>query len=102
MATSGLSRRRAAGGGANSPNGTTSSPQLGSAGGSNLNGGNSGSSRATTPGSLQQQHSSHKVAYDERDMESQEDKIMPKLTLMEEILLLGLKDKQVSLLPLCP
>lgn len=31
-------------------------------------------------------------------MESGEDKIMPKLTLMEEVLLLGLKDKQVSLL----
>jgi len=38
----------------------------------------------------------HIVAYDPRDMsESAERSKQPKLTLMEEILLLGLKDKQV-------
>ncbi|KAL8278306.1 hypothetical protein RQP46_009338 [Phenoliferia psychrophenolica] len=37
---------------------------------------------------------SHRVAYDERDMETGEERVMPKLTLMEEVLLLGLKDKQ--------
>ena len=43
--------------------------------------------------------SSHKVGYDPRDMDDQdEEKLIPKLTLMEEVLLLGLKDKQVSLL----
>lgn len=48
----------------------------------------------------QQQHSSSspmadkKVAYDPRDID--ESKSTPKLTLMEEVLLLGLKDKQVS------
>lgn len=39
----------------------------------------------------------HKIAFDRRDMETGESRIMPKLTLMEEVLLLGLKDKQVSL-----
>lgn len=39
----------------------------------------------------------HKIAYDPRDIsESAERSKQPKLTLMEEILLLGLKDKQVG------
>ena len=39
----------------------------------------------------------HKIAYDPLDIsESVERKKQPKLTLMEEVLLLGLKDKQVS------
>lgn len=38
----------------------------------------------------------HKIAYDPRDIsESTERSKQPKLTLMEEVLLLGLKDKQV-------
>ena len=38
----------------------------------------------------------HKIAFDPRDMqESEERNKQPKLTLMEEVLLLGLKDKQV-------
>lgn len=42
----------------------------------------------------------HKIAYDPRDIsESQERSKQPKLTLMEEILLLGLKDKQVQAEP---
>jgi golgi phosphoprotein 3 len=41
----------------------------------------------------------HKIAFDPRDIsESAERSKQPKLTLMEEILLLGLKDKQVGLL----
>lgn len=37
----------------------------------------------------------HKIAYDPRDIsESKERNKQPKLTLMEEVLLLGLKDKQ--------
>ncbi|GAA6054049.1 hypothetical protein JCM3770_001339 [Rhodotorula araucariae] len=37
----------------------------------------------------------HKIAYDERDLgDAEEDRINPRLTLMEEVLLLGLKDKQ--------
>jgi golgi phosphoprotein 3 len=39
----------------------------------------------------------HKIAYDPRDISENAEKAkQPKLTLMEEILLLGLKDKQVS------
>lgn len=38
----------------------------------------------------------HKIAFDPRDIsESAEGKKQPKLTLMEEVLLMGLKDKQV-------
>jgi Golgi phosphoprotein 3 len=39
--------------------------------------------------------SEKKIAYDPRDVD--ESKSTPKLTLMEEVLLLGLKDKQVSI-----
>ena len=39
----------------------------------------------------------HKIAFDPRDIsESAERSKQPKLTLMEEVLLMGLKDKQVS------
>ena len=39
----------------------------------------------------------HKIAYDPQDIsESAERNRQPKLTLMEEILLMGLKDKQVG------
>jgi golgi phosphoprotein 3 len=38
----------------------------------------------------------HKIAYDPRDISENEERSKgPKLTLMEDILLLGLKDKQV-------
>lgn len=38
----------------------------------------------------------HKIAFDPRDIcENEERTKQPKLTLMEEVLLLGLKDKQV-------
>ena len=39
----------------------------------------------------------HTIAFDPRDMEEGEERLkFPKLTLMEEVLLLGLKDKQVT------
>lgn len=39
----------------------------------------------------------HKIAFDPRDMsENEERSKQPKLTLMEDVLLLGLKDKQVK------
>ena len=42
----------------------------------------------------------HRIAFDPRDIsESAERSKQPKLTLMEEVLLLGLKDKQVG--PFC-
>ena len=40
----------------------------------------------------------HKIAFDPRDIsENEERSKQPKLTLMEEVILLGLKDKQVRL-----
>ena len=43
----------------------------------------------------------HKIAFDPRDISESEERIkQPKLTLMEEVLLLGLKDKQVPSKPL--
>lgn len=43
----------------------------------------------------------HKIAFDPRDIsESEERNKQPKLTLMEEVLLLGLKDKQVRFMHL--
>lgn len=65
----------------------------GSSSGSNSNARGKGPKTGVTP-------PSHKIAFDARDMENGEEKVMPKLTLMEEVLLLGLKDKQVESLPL--
>ena len=46
--------------------------------------------------SYQSGENGHKIAFDPRDIsESTERSKQPKLTLMEEVLLLGLKDKQV-------
>jgi golgi phosphoprotein 3 len=40
----------------------------------------------------------HKIAYDPRDISENEERTrLPKLTLMDEVLLLGLKDKQVPI-----
>ena len=40
----------------------------------------------------------HKIAFDPRDMADNEERNkQPKLTLMEEVLLMGLKDKQVRI-----
>ncbi|KAK4701900.1 golgi phosphoprotein 3, partial [Phenoliferia sp. Uapishka_3] len=105
MSTAGLSRRRggasqvgtngaSGGAGPSTSSPTTSTP------------GNPTSSRSNTPlPPTAQAPPAHRVAYDERDMETGEERVMPKLTLMEEVLLLGLKDKQNSLsdieLPWC-
>ncbi|GAA5842079.1 hypothetical protein JCM11251_002007 [Rhodosporidiobolus azoricus] len=56
----------------------------------------SNGSRPSTPLSAGGPGGGHKIAYDERDLgDAEEDRITPRLTLMEEVLLLGLKDKQV-------
>ncbi len=48
--------------------------------------------------SYESSENGHKIAFDPRDMsESAERSKQPKLTLMEEVLLMGLKDKQVRL-----
>ncbi|RMZ84158.1 hypothetical protein DV738_g787, partial [Chaetothyriales sp. CBS 135597] len=92
----GLTRRRGAGGG-------------GAAAAGAVNGDEDSSSRVTSPGprstptyndrtpetAYEAGENGHKIAYDPRDIgESAEKAKQPKLTLMEEVLLLGLKDKQ--------
>ncbi|ERS95434.1 golgi family phosphoprotein 3 [Sporothrix schenckii 1099-18] len=86
--TSGLTRRRGGGGGGAS-----------GASGANGNGAetpDSGPSKDSAPEtSYEQGDNGHKIAFDPRDLsESAERSKQPKLTLMEEVLLLGLKDKQ--------
>lgn len=89
----GLTRRRGAGGG-----------------GATANGEEESSSRVQSPTpkptnpfdrtpetAYESSENGHKIAYDPRDIsENAERTKQPKLTLMEDILLLGLKDKQVS------
>ena len=94
---SGLQRRRVAGAGDNTLTPSTSRPDV-----SNHNSFSGRSSPAipshSTEGinSIEQQTSDHRIAFDPRDMEEGEERLkFPKLTLMEEVLLLGLKDKQV-------
>ncbi|KAG8681398.1 hypothetical protein FRC09_017516, partial [Ceratobasidium sp. 395] len=89
MATSGLSRRRV---GTSTPANeemtTSQSPAPSTNGTSQANGGNSyGGGTALEGGG--------KVAYDPRDLETEgEGKSMPRLTILEDVLLLGIKDKQ--------
>jgi Golgi phosphoprotein 3 len=48
--------------------------------------------------SYENSENGHKIAFDPRDIsESAERNKQPKLTLMEEVLLMGLKDKQVCI-----
>lgn len=111
----GLQRRRVAGGGGGSGVGSTSSPPSTSTNGNSSTGTPSNSISSSSnplnrldPGSASvsgrnsplpngdsSSGSHHKIAYDPRDLEtSDEERSHPKLTLMEEVLLLGLKDKQ--------
>ena len=100
--TEGLTRRR--GGAATSPEGPSSStldepssssnpvPRRGLPAGSSSVG--NGSATGSAGGAIEGRG---KVAYDPRDFEDKgEANQQPKLTLMEEIVLLGLKDKAVS------
>lgn len=92
----GLTRRRGAGGGASqnvadedgpSSRVTSPTPKSSSA---------AFESRAPET-SFSAGENGHKIAFDPRDIsESEERSKQPKLTLMEEVLLLGLKDKQVG------
>jgi len=95
--SSGLQRRRVAGGGDGSLSPSTSRPDL-----SNQNSLSGRASPAfgqhSTEGinSIDNVTSDHRIAFDPRDMEEGEERQkFPKLTMMEEVLLLGLKDKQV-------
>ncbi|KAI0179840.1 Golgi phosphoprotein 3 [Hypoxylon sp. FL1284] len=84
--SSGLTRRRGAGGGATTDEGTNG-----------VNRSNSSQNvRDSAPEtSYESSENGHKIAFDPRDIsESAERSKQPKLTLMEEVILLGLKDKQ--------
>ncbi|CAN8104941.1 unnamed protein product [Discula destructiva] len=86
--SSGLTRRRGAGGGGPSTEGESSNglPRNNSATNFKDN---------APETSYESSENGHKIAYDPRDIsESAERSKQPKLTLMEEVLLLGLKDKQ--------
>ena len=92
--TSGLTRRRGgagpAAGGLDSEEGSrVSSPVPGKRNDDNNRG---------LETSYESGENGHKIAFDPRDIsESAERNKQPKLTLMEEVLLMGLKDKQVNL-----
>lgn len=85
--SSGLTRRRGAGGGTTTDEGSNGVNRSNSA--QNV--------RDSAPEtSYENSENGHKIAFDPRDIsESAERSKQPKLTLMEEVILLGLKDKQV-------
>lgn len=90
----GLTRRRGAGGGGAANGDEESSSRVTSP---NPRSGNSYLDRTPETG-YEDGENGHKIAFDPRDIsESAERSKQPKLTLMEEILLLGLKDKQVCI-----
>ena len=88
--TSGLTRRRGGGGEGSTANGEDSSN------GANRSSSANNVARDSAPEtSYESGENGHKIAFDPRDIsESAERSKQPKLTLMEEVLLLGLKDKQ--------
>ncbi|GAA5846186.1 hypothetical protein JCM9279_005852 [Rhodotorula babjevae] len=89
--TSGLSRRRAV------PSSSSASSPPAAGGTSSLSAlsTSQGQARPSSPAAISTPTAGHKIAYDERDLgDVEEDRINPRLTLMEEVLLLGLKDKQ--------
>lgn len=89
--TGGLTRRRGAGGGSSTGNDDDDPSRVSSPSRS----GPSNESRAPET-SYTGGENGHKIAFDPRDIsESEERNKQPKLTLMEEVLLMGLKDKQV-------
>lgn len=90
MSSGGLTRRRGAGGGPAAGDGEGSNGPSRSASATNV--------RDNAPEtSYESGENGHKIAFDPRDIsESAERSKQPKLTLMEEVILLGLKDKQVD------
>lgn len=83
MSSSGLQRRRKAGGAADSDNNTASLS-------------NSDSSNPVASSVRDGYENGRRVAYDPEDINNTADELkQPKLTLMEEVLLMGIKDKQV-------
>jgi Golgi phosphoprotein 3 len=89
MSTEGLTRRRAGGG---------ASPAIDSSSTPTFDGPSHNALPSRSAGPSSAVEGRGKIAYDPRDFEDKgEATKMPRLTLMEEILLLGLKDKAVSL-----
>lgn len=87
--SSGLTRRRGGGGGGPATDGENSN-------GLPRNNSSNNFKDNAPETSYESSENGHKIAYDPRDIsESAERSKQPKLTLMEEVLLLGLKDKQV-------
>jgi Golgi phosphoprotein 3 len=85
--SSGLTRRRGGGGGA--PNAEDEGSRVSSPAPKRID-------DRTPETSYENSENGHKIAFDPRDIsESAERSKQPKLTLMEEIILMGLKDKQV-------
>ncbi|PSS09093.1 hypothetical protein M430DRAFT_69533 [Amorphotheca resinae ATCC 22711] len=90
---SGLTRRRGGGGGAGAAGDNENSDSSRVASPVNKAGGSRDTSGPET--SYESGENGHRIAFDPRDIsESAERSKQPKLTLMEEVLLLGLKDKQ--------
>lgn len=80
--STGLQRRRVGGGGQDSST-------------SNLNSPSRGSTDGGTRGEAYYNENGKRIAYDPEDINTEEEELQhPRLTLMEEILLLGLKDSQ--------
>lgn len=98
--TSGLTRRRGGGagvgGGGGGGNGNTANEEGESNGIGRSNSSANINKDSAPETSYESGENGHKIAFDPRDIsESAERSKQPKLTLMEEVLLLGLKDKQV-------
>jgi Golgi phosphoprotein 3 len=93
--TSGLTRRRGGGGGGAADGDSDSNKN--NNGVPNRSNSSSGVRDSAPETNYENGENGHKIAFDPRDIsESAERSKQPKLTLMEEVLLLGLKDKQVS------
>lgn len=87
--TSGLTRRRGGAGAVDDEDGSRVSSPVPTK--------RTEDSRTGPETSYESSENGHKIAFDPRDIsESAERNKQPKLTLMEEILLMGLKDKQVT------
>lgn len=90
--TTGLTRRRG-GGGLGATDGEASN-------GASRTNSSSNIKDSAPETSYESGENGHKIAFDPRDIsESAERSKQPKLTMMEEVLLLGLKDKQVCRVP---
>ena len=93
---SGLTRRRGGAGGTGHGVGGDTEDDLTRGSGSPAPKPGSSRDSSAPETSYQSSENGHKIAFDPRDIsESAERSKQPKLTLMEEVLLLGLKDKQV-------